>query len=133
MKILVVDDELVSRKKMEKIFQSFGVVQGVDNGEKAVIVFRTALDSANRFDLITLDIEMPGMDGTETLTEIRELEQKEDIPEDKRVKVLMVTSHSNKIYVMASVKAGCNDYIVKPFTKEIVIRKLFDLDIPIPV
>ncbi|MBU3914099.1 response regulator [bacterium] len=133
MKIMVVDDELVSRKKMEKILSSFGKVEGVENGEKAIIVFRMALDMGEGFDLITMDIEMPKLDGTEALLEIRELEKRKKVPKDKQVKVLMVTAYSQKECVIACIQAGCNDYVVKPFTRETVIKKLFDLDIPIPV
>ncbi len=133
MRVMVVDDELVSRKKMEKILSSFGEVEAIENGEKAIDVFRKASDKREGFDLITLDIEMPGIDGTETLFEIREIENEKKVPKDKQVKVLMVTSHSHRDYVITSIQAGCNDYVVKPFTKDMVIKKLFDLNVPIPV
>ncbi len=133
MRIMVVDDELVSRKKMEKILSGFGEVEVVENGEKAIDIFRKASDKGEEFDLITLDIEMPGIDGTETLFEIREIEKEKHIPTNKQVKVLMVTSHSHRDYVITSMQAGCNDYIVKPFTKDTVIKKLFDMNVPIPV
>ncbi len=45
----------------------------------------------------------------------------------------MVTSHSHRDYVITSIQAGCNDYVVKPFTKDMVMKKLFDLNVPIPV
>ncbi len=133
MRIMVVDDELVSRKKMEKILRDFGKVEAVENGENAVDVFRKVSDTEEQFDLITLDIEMPGIDGTETLFEIREIENEKKVPKDKQVKVLMVTSHSHKDYIITSIQAGCNDYVVKPFTKNTVLRKLFDMNVPIPV
>ncbi len=133
MKIMVVDDELVSRKKMEKILGGFGEVEAAENGEKAIDIFKKASDKGEGFDLITLDIEMPGIDGTETLFEIREIENEKKVPKDKQVKVLMVTSHSHKDYVITSMQAGCNDYIVKPFTKDTVVKKLFDINVPVPV
>ncbi len=133
MKVMVVDDELVSRKKMGKILGRFGEVEAVENGEKAVVAFREASDKEEGFDLITLDIEMPGIDGTETLFDIREIENEKKVPKDKQVKVLMVTSHSHKDYVITSMQAGCDDYVVKPFTKDTVIKKLFDMNVPIPV
>ncbi len=133
MRIMVVDDELVSRKKMEKILSSFGEVEAVENGEKAIDFFRKASDKGEGIDLITLDIEMPGIDGTETLFEIREIESENKVSKDKQVKILMVTSHSHRDYVITSMQAGCNDYVVKPFTSDMVIKKLFDLNVPIPV
>ncbi len=86
MKVMVVDDELVSRKKMEKILSSFGEVKAVENGEKAIDVFRKASDEGEGFDLITLDIEMPGIDGTETLFEIREIENEKKFLKINRLK-----------------------------------------------
>lgn len=130
---MVVDDELVSRMKMQKILSSFGKIEAVDTGEKAVEMFRKALEDGDGFDLITLDIDMPGMDGTETLFEIRELEQEKKLPRSRQVKVLMVTSHSQKDFVITSMQAGCDDYIIKPFVKDTVTRKLFNLNVPIPI
>ncbi len=124
MKILIVDDELVSRRKMEIILREFGACQAVENGNAAVRAFTEAIENGARFDLVTLDISLPDMDGTTVLKMIRELEKGNAIPEDKCAKVLMVTSHSDQATVMSSISAGCNDYIKKPFTLERILQKL---------
>ncbi|HPS93510.1 MAG TPA: response regulator, partial [Deltaproteobacteria bacterium] len=64
MKILVVDDELVSRMKMKRIMDSLGECKEADMGSQAVALFRDAWKREAPFDLITLDITMPEMDGT---------------------------------------------------------------------
>ena len=61
MRILIVDDELVSREKLRKIMDSFGQCIVVENGEDALRVAR----SQNPPDMILLDIIMPGMGGYE--------------------------------------------------------------------
>jgi two-component system, chemotaxis family, chemotaxis protein CheY len=124
LKTLVVDDELVSRKKMQKIMESYGESEAVDNGHTAITTFRQALDNRSPFDLITLDISMPDMDGTEVLFEMREIEKEKNIPREKQVKILMVTSHTDKDAVITSIQAECDDYIVKPFNKEIISEKI---------
>ena len=124
MKTLVVDDELVSRKKMQKIMESLGECKAVETGSAAIAAFRKALESGMPFDLITLDIAMPEMDGTELLYTIREIEKEKKIPREKQIKILMVTSHSDKDTVITSIQAGCDDYIVKPFDREVIIKKL---------
>ena len=125
MKILVVDDETVSRKKLQKIMSSFGECEAVESGKAAIKSFEQAWASFTpSFDLITLDVSMPEMDGTEVLKRIRELEIKKEVPLKKRVKIFMVTSNSEKDTVATSVEAGCDDYIVKPFDKEILLAKL---------
>ncbi|MBF0237853.1 MAG: response regulator [SAR324 cluster bacterium] len=132
MKILVVDDEIVSRKKMQKIMEEFGECIAVDSGKAAIMVYDESLKEGAPFNLITLDIVMPGMDGTEVLTIVRKLENSKKINKMLRAKILMVTSHSEKEVVVQCIKEGCDDYIVKPFNRDMVIKKLnqmgFQLD-----
>ena len=124
MKILVVDDELVSRKKMEKIMEAAGECMVAENGAEAISAFKEAIEKGSPFDLISLDITMPDMSGIEALDAIRSFEEKKDIPRADAVKIMMVTSHSDQDSVVASLKAGCNNYIVKPFDKARVFSKL---------
>ncbi|MBU0990861.1 MAG: response regulator [Proteobacteria bacterium] len=127
MRILVVDDELVSRKKMQKIMEQAGECESYENGTDALEAFTNALESGTPFNLISLDIAMPGMSGIEVLTKIRALEYAKKIDRQDSVRIMMVTSHSDQENVVASLKAGCNNYIVKPFDKERVFSKLESL------
>ena len=124
MKILVVDDELVSRKKMNLIMNSLGECVAVDCGDDAITAFEQALANQSLFDLINLDIFMPEMDGKEVLKRIRQIESERGIPGDKRVKVFMVTIHSDKDTILECLKAGCDDFIIKPFDKSTILKKL---------
>ena len=133
MKILIVDDELVSRKKMEKIMQHYGACHAVDNGKAAIDAYTEALLTQDPFDLITLDVSMPDMGGTEVLLTIRIYERKNAIPKEKRAKILMVTAHSDHETVMASIEAGCDDYIKKPFSLAHVTQKLAKMGLDISV
>lgn len=124
MNILVVDDELVSRKKLRKIMSSFGECEEVESGEAAIKTFEQAWENSTPFDFITLDVAMPEMGGTEVLHRIRELEIQKGLPLEKRVKIFMVTSYSEKDTVTAAAKVGCDDYIIKPFSRETILAKL---------
>lgn len=117
MKILVVDDELVSRKKMGKIMESFGECVTVDSGRAALSDLGAALTKKEPFDLITLDVSMPEMDGVEVLSEIRRMEKERNIPKEMKAKVIMVTAQSDKSTILACIKAGCDNYVVKPFDR----------------
>jgi two-component system chemotaxis response regulator CheY len=125
MKTLVVDDELVSRRLMQRTMAKFGACEAVESGSKAIAAFKKAWKNWAPFDLMTLDISMPGMDGIEVLLQIRKREKK--IPKEKRIKILMVTAHSDKDSVTICITAGCDDYIVKPFTRKVVIKKVEEL------
>jgi two-component system chemotaxis response regulator CheY len=92
MRVLVVDDELVSRKKMKKIMDTFSECVAVDGGEAALKAFEAAIEKGEPFDLITLDVSMPRMDGTEVLYEIRKIEQQRNISKKNQLKVIMVTA-----------------------------------------
>ena len=124
MKTLVVDDELVSRRKMDRIMRHYGEVLAVTNGSEALAAFAEALKNDQRFDLITLDISMPGMDGTEVLLRVRDLEEERTIPVEQRVKVLMLTARADRGTVLDCISAGCDDYLKKPFTIERITKKL---------
>jgi CheY-like chemotaxis protein len=124
MKILVVDDELVSRSKMQKIMEGLGECVAAANGGEALTLFGQALESGTPFDLVTLDVVMPVMDGTEVLYEIREMEKKGYRPKEKRTRILMVTAQSDKDTVVTCIQAQCDDYIVKPFDRKKVMNKI---------
>jgi len=121
---LIVDDELVSRKTIQKIMMSFGECEAVESGSEAVTAFKQALENGATFNFITLDVTMPEMDGTEVLYEIRNIENEMKIPNENRVKILMVTSQADKETVITCIQAGCDDYITKPFDKGKLMVKL---------
>jgi two-component system chemotaxis response regulator CheY len=124
MRILIVDDENVSRKKMEIILRSFGSIQSVDTGIAAVTAFRTALLDKQPFNLISLDISMPVMSGDETLRQIRAIEKENRVEEGNRALIIMVTGVADRDTVKFCKSDGCDNFIVKPFVRETVIAKL---------
>lgn len=132
MRVLVVDDELVSRKKMEKIMTAVGQCFAVENGADALKAVEEALVKGEPFDLITLDVSMPGMDGTEVLFEIRMIEHQKNIAKESKVKVIMVTGQSDKDLVITCMQAGCDGYVVKPFDSDIMAEKIKQIGISVP-
>jgi len=122
MKILIVEDEKISQKKMEIIMSKYGCCHLVANGAIAVAMFQQAWNEKAPFDIITLDITLHEMSGTEVLLQIRELENAIKIPYPLKAKVIMVTSHTDRDNINACITAGANDYLVKPFS-DITIAK----------
>lgn len=123
MKILVVDDELVSRKKMAKIASEFGQVDSAKNGKTAISAIKSALEDWQLYNLITLDISMPDISGIDVLTSVRELEEERGLDDEEKAKILMVTSRSDIETVKACV-GKCDGYVIKPFNKEVLVKKM---------
>jgi two-component system chemotaxis response regulator CheY len=123
MNILVVDDEIVSQKKMMKILSGFGTCNGVKTGKAALGAVKTALENWKLYNLITLDVSMPDISGVEVLKAVRKMEGDRGLADDEKSKILMVTSHSDIETVKACV-GKCDGYIIKPFNREVMTDKI---------
>jgi two-component system chemotaxis response regulator CheY len=132
MRIVVADDESVSRKVLRKALEVFGRCEEAEDGREATAAFKRAWDESSPFDLLMLDFSMPEMDGREVVHQIRGLEKDMKVPHPSQVKIVMVTSHSEEDTVLSCLRAGCNDFIVKPFDQKVLFEKLarlgFDRD-----
>lgn len=108
MKILVVDDEFISRSIIKDGLEISGYsdVTFADSGMEALTILN---EESAQFDCLMLDIQMPGIDGIELCSVIR------DIPNYKNTPIIMVTALHEKSYVEAALLVGATDYITKPF------------------
>lgn len=130
MKILIVDDEQVSRKKLSKILETLGDCVAVEDGKQAIQAFKDAYYKGSAFDIVTMDIGLPEMDGNQIVNRLRAMEKEAIQPGEEPVKIIMVTSHSDKDTVLESISSGCDAFIVKPFDAETIIGKLSSLLFP---
>ncbi len=124
MKILIVDDEKISRKILVKKLEPIGQCVAVDNSKKALAEVESARQQGEPFDLVTLDVSMPDLDGKQVLQRIRKQELVHKIPRQERVKVLMVTARMNMSTIKACITAGCNGYLAKPVTRYQLLESL---------
>jgi HD-like signal output (HDOD) protein/CheY-like chemotaxis protein len=124
MRILIVDDDIVSRTKLRLIMENFGECRTEVSGQEAMTAVRSAIQNNTAFDIITLDVSMPGMSGLDALQAIRQLERDFSITQQRQSKILMVTSAADKDLIIACVQSGCNDFIVKPFNLDVIQKKL---------
>jgi DNA-binding response OmpR family regulator len=109
--ILVVDDEKNIRMTMVHALESSGFhVESALNGEEALLMLK-----ASHFDLVFLDIKMPGLDGIEVLRRTRE--------SWPMMRVVVITAHGTVDNAVEAMKLGAADFIQKPFTPE-EIRQL---------
>lgn len=112
--VLVVDDDLTLLDMAEEILSPFYRVSLAKSGEQAL----NLLGRGGVPDVILLDIEMPRLDGYETLERIRRLKDAADVP------VLFLTGVIAAEAEVKALRLGADDYITKPFDREILLARL---------
>lgn len=114
LKILIAEDDYVSRKFLYKFLSNYGECDITVDGMEAIEVFMMSLDEKAYYDLVCLDIMMPEVDGVKALKTIRLLEEEREVPKDKRAKIIMTTALNDTEKVMGSFDGGSEAYAVKP-------------------
>lgn len=113
--ILIVDDMSMNRQILRIMFESeYNILEAADGREALDIVRK----NASHIDLILLDVMMPVMDGREFL-----LHKKEDM-DIAHIPVVIITSDDSRQQQINALSMGANDYVVKPFIPEVVIRRV---------
>src|SRR6056297_995566 len=116
--ILIIDDEKNIRFTLKKSLESDYEVVTAVNGEDGIEKFQE-----NNFDLVLLDMKLPGMDGMEVLKQIKDI--------DKTADIIIITGFGSVDSAVETMKLGAIDYLRKPFTpdeikeivKEVIERK----------
>lgn len=114
MRILIAEDDMISRKFLFKFFSQYGECDLAVDGLEALEAFFLALKEDEPYDLICLDIMMPKVDGVKVLKTIRKLEIDKGIRPEAHVKVIMITALGQTSYVQSSFDIGCDAYASKP-------------------
>lgn len=118
MKILLAEDDFVTRKFMTNFLSKYGECDVTVDGMEAVDAFMMALEDGEPYDLVCLDIMMPVMDGYQALVGIRNLEKERNISSDNAVKVIMATALNDEKNVKMAFDLGCTVYSGKPIDQE---------------
>lgn len=116
MKLLVVDDSSTMRRIIKNTLARLGykdILEGADGVEGWA-----QMDTNPDIDMLITDWNMPEMNGLELVKKVRGDVRFRDIP------IIMVTTEGGKAEVITALKAGVNNYIVKPFTPQVLKEKL---------
>jgi two-component system, chemotaxis family, chemotaxis protein CheY len=124
MRALIVDDDVVGRRLLEKYLSTYAECDLAEDGLDAIRAFIVARTENRPYDLICLDIMMPLMDGQEALRRIRQLEDKLSVAERNRVKIIMTTSYADREHIMRAAVDKCSGYLVKPIEKVLLLNRL---------
>ncbi|MCA9039858.1 MAG: response regulator [Planctomycetaceae bacterium] len=113
MKVLIVDDSGTMRTIQRRCLNMLGIneVAEAEDGVQALDLFERA-----NFDIILSDWNMPNMDGLTLLKEIRQ--------RDANIPVIMITTEAERARVVTAIQAGVSDYLIKPFTPDVLKEKM---------
>ena len=122
MRALIIDDSKAIRSILADILGDLGfTIFEAGNGLEALDVIKS-----EKADLALVDWNMPEMNGCEFVQEVR----KDDTYKD--MQIMMVTTETAIDKVAEALEAGANEYIMKPFTKEMIVEKLVLMGIHLP-
>lgn len=120
---LIVEDDFTNRRILQKFLQDYGEVHIAVSGIEAIEAFREARTAHRPYDLICLDILLPGLSGQEVLTEIRS-EEESDVIQTHRAKIVMVTGLDDRSNVLQAFREQCDAYLVKPVDVRLLREQL---------
>lgn len=114
---MIVDDSKFMRTYERKIVEKAGfiVVEEAANGNEAVEYYKNADPQP---DVVLMDITMDDMDGITALQNIKLYHS--------HANVIMCSSMGQKLFIQDAIKAGANDFVIKPFTPDELIRKIYN-------
>lgn len=118
MNVLVVDDSRIMRNIVKNVVSQNARFDGATCYEAGDGIEAFRLLETHRIDLLLLDWNMPMMNGLDLVKKIRK------DPELNKVPIIMITSESAKYNVIEAVKAGVNDYLVKPVSERSLMEKI---------
>lgn len=115
MNLLLVDDSRTMRNIERNVLRALGdhVVTEAGDGVEALTAIAS---STTPFDLMLFDWNMPNMNGLTLVKRVRE--------KDKATPIIMVTTEAEKERIIEAIKAGVNNYVIKPFTPESLLERV---------
>lgn len=127
MRILIAEDDLVSRIFMKKFLSKYGECDVAVDGLEAIDAFLASFKEERHYDLVCLDVMMPKLDGLKVLKAMRDIEKQKGVEAHHGAKIIMTTALNDKMTIMNAYDNGCEAYAWKPIETEkfiVVMQKL---------
>jgi two-component system chemotaxis response regulator CheY len=115
MKVLLVDDSRTMRNIWKKVLAGWKSADTAEAGD-GIEALKAIEANGSPFDLMLVDWNMPNMDGLTLVQNVRK--------NDKNTPIIMVTTEAEKPRIIEAIKAGVNNYVVKPFTPDALKEKI---------
>ena len=127
MRILVVDDEFVALAKLIALLEPYGECQAATNGAQAMEFFSKAIQAGKPYDLVTLDIQMPDLNGLDALGC---MVQREKASPATPARKIVISAAPRRANVSRAAQYGCDGFLVKPVSREALVALLAKLGLP---
>jgi two-component system chemotaxis response regulator CheY len=123
---LIVEDDEMSREMLRDFLSEFAPCEVAENGLEGLILFENSLLANNPYSLLCIDLMMPEMNGLALIRKIRELEKTHMISMESRTKIFVISA-SDSTWDKADLMLDglCDDYIVKPFNRSVLMADLY--------
>lgn len=130
LRALIVDDDPVSKRFLAEILAPYAACDLAANGRQGLDAFGRALAERRPYDVILLDVLMPGMDGLQALEGMRHLERQQGVGLADAAKVIMVSASDDSRNVYRAFFQGqAMSFLSKPFSGDSVLDELRKFDI----
>ena len=126
MKTLVVDDEFVALTKLTAILSEYGKCDAATNGAQAFELFNKAIIHFQQYDLITIDIEIPEINGLELLKKICSVEKTMKVIPSKKI---IISAEGTSDNILRAAQNQCDAFLVKPIMKDAIKLKLKEFEL----
>lgn len=114
--ILVIDDEESLRRTIGRVLKQAGYdVTTAGDGREALRLLFEGFEAASPFDVVFLDIRLPGMDGLQILKELRQ--------RDTQLPVILLTAYGSLKTAVEALRLGATDYLLKPLDPEVLVAR----------
>jgi two-component system chemotaxis response regulator CheY len=130
LRALIIDDDPVCKRYLAEILAPYAACELASDGREGLDAFGRALDRHTPYDVIFIDVMMPGMDGHQALEGMRHLERQEGVGLTDAAKVIMVSANDDSRTVYRAFFQGqAMSFLPKPFTGDAVLDELRKFDI----
>ncbi|ADN01050.1 response regulator [Spirochaeta thermophila] len=122
MRVLVVEDEFLSREKLSAFFSRYGAVDSAPSGRDARVLFERAIEEGLPYDCISVDLHLPDEDGLSLLASF--IRREREVGGGWFSKKLVISGDTQRHVVESAVRAGCDAYIAKPVRLKVLEERL---------
>jgi len=130
LRALIVDDDPINTVFLAEILSPYAACDIAGDGRAGLSAFEQALTAAAPYDIIFMDVMMPGMDGHQALEGIRHLEQTQGVPVSQAAKVIMISAlNDTRTVYRAFFQGHALSFLNKPFSGETVLSELRKFDL----